>query len=167
MSVSSSSLARGVLAWVVLASLSGCVTVTPYAPENQGYGYFEQRLEKNRFRVNFNGNASTPRQTVENYLLFRAAELTVQNGYDYFVLSSDGTEANTRYLQNFDGFGGYWWRPYFGGGFSTATPITQYQAQASVVMFSGAKPDENVKAFDAKQILSNLQPLIQRPAPPK
>lgn len=165
MPISHFSWLRCAAASAALAVLAACATATPYQPENQGYGYFEQRIEKNRYRVTFSGNSETPKQTVENYLLYRAAELTVQNGYDYFVLASDGTEANTRYIENFDGFGGYWWHPRFAGGVSTATPITQYEAQASVVMFSGAKPDQNVKAFDAKQVLSNLQPLIQRPAP--
>ncbi|SEP77832.1 hypothetical protein SAMN04488038_101458 [Solimonas aquatica] len=165
-SISAAVLLRTGLALSLLGVLAACATATPYQPENQGYGYFEQRIEKNRFRVTFNGNSSTPKQTVENYLLYRAAELTVANGYDYFVLVSDGTEANTRYIENYDGFGGYWWRPRFATGVSSVTPITQYEAQANVLMFSGAKADDNVKAFDAKQVMSNLQPLIQRPAPP-
>lgn len=166
MPVSIASALRASAMLTLAATLAACATATPYQAEDQGYGYFEQRIEKNRFRVTFNGNSSTAKQTVENYLLYRAAELTVANGYDYFVLVSDGTEANTRYIENFDGFGGYWWRPRFAGGLSTATPVTQYQAQANVLMFSGAKADDNVKAFDAKQVIANLQPLIQRPAPP-
>ena len=158
---------RSAAAASALAVLTACATITPYQPEIQGYGYAEQRLEQNRFLISFNGNSETPKQTVENYLLYRAAELTVQNGFDFFVMASDGTEANTRYIENFTGFGGYGWRPRFGGGMSTVTPITQYQAQAGVVMFSGAKPEQNVRAFDARQVLANLGPLIQRPAPPK
>src|SRR3546814_14353968 len=63
-------------------------------------------IENNRFRINFAGNSDTPKQTVETYLLFRAAELTLKSGYDYFVFASDSTDASTRYLQSFDGFYG-------------------------------------------------------------
>jgi hypothetical protein len=41
-------------------------------------GYSDQQIESNRFRVSFAGNSLTARETVERYLLYRAAELTVQ-----------------------------------------------------------------------------------------
>ena len=55
---------------------SACMTTTPYQPLKGGEGYSEQRIESNRYTVRFFGNAQTPRQTVENYLLYRAAELS-------------------------------------------------------------------------------------------
>src|SRR3546814_4954729 len=130
-------------------------------------------IENNRFRINFAGNSDTPKQTVETYLLFRAAELTLKSGYDYFVFASDSTDASTRYLQSFDGFyggwGPYYWGPRsaFGGGFgaSTSTPITEYVAQANVVMFKGKKPDTDVHAFDAREVRTNPEPAILRPVP--
>ncbi len=163
------SFSRDAIAALLLTGLlAGCATATPYQPIDNGYGYDEQRIEQNRYRIRFSGNARTPKQTVENYLLFRAAELTLQAGFDYFVFASEGTDANTRYLQSFNGFyGNYYWypRPYWGvgAGASTATPITEYEAQASVVMFRGQKKDDDVKAFDARQVQSNLAPVIRRP----
>lgn len=156
-----------------VASLAACVTMTPYQPADKGYGYSEQKIEDNRFRVSFAGNADTPKQTVETYLLFRAAELTLKSGYDYFVFASDSTDASTRYLQSFDGFYGgwspYYWGPRsaFGGGFSasTSTPVTEYVAQANIVMFTGKKPEADVHAFDARQVRTNLEPSILRPVP--
>jgi hypothetical protein len=152
--------------------LGGCATATPYQPAaaGGGYGYAEQRIESNRYRITFTGNADTPKQTVENYLLYRAAELTLQSGFDYFVFASDTTDANTRYLRTFDGYwgwGSYYWGPYTALGTSTATPITEYQAQASIVMFAGKKKQEDVKAFDAREVRQNLESTISRPAPPK
>src|SRR3546814_1716096 len=90
--------------------------------------------------------SDTPKQTVETDLLFRAAELTLKSGYDYFVFASDSTDASTRYLQSFDGFyggwGPYYWGPSsaFGGGFgaSTSKPITEYVAQTNVVKIGRA-----------------------------
>ena len=40
--------------------------------------------EENRYRVSFAGNSATSLQTVDDYLLYRAAELTVQTGHDWF-----------------------------------------------------------------------------------
>ncbi len=152
--------------------LSGCATVTPYQPAERGYGYAEQRIEKNRFRVSFTGNSETPKRTVQTYLLYRAAELTLQSGYDYFIFAADSTDASIRYLQSFDGYygaGNYYWGPHsdfgLGVGVSTATPITQYMAQADVLMFIGKKSDDNVKAFDARDVRSHLEQAIIRPAP--
>lgn len=99
--------------------LSACATPTPYQPidargEARG-GYFEQRLEDNRFRVTFRGNEFTSRQTVENYLLFRAAELTLQAGYDGFTMVNRAVDPNQRTRVTSDPFGpgpwGFWARP--------------------------------------------------------
>ena len=157
------------MALLATLTLAGCATTTPYQPVTDGYGYTEQRIEKNRYRVSFFGNSRTPKQTVENYLLYRAAELTLQAGYDYFVLASNDTEANTRYQQTFGGyygFGSYYWYPHAAlGASATSTPITQYEAQANVVMFGGDKRDNDVQAFDAREVRANLEAVIARPVP--
>ena len=76
------------VALVGALALGACATATPYQPA--GYngergGYAEQRLEANRFSVSFSGNSVTSRDQVEMSLLLRSAELTVENGYDWFV----------------------------------------------------------------------------------
>ena len=59
-------------------ALAACATATPYQPlRGSGGGFTEQRLQPDRYRVAFVGNDYTSRQRVENYLLYRAAELTV------------------------------------------------------------------------------------------
>lgn len=73
---------------MLLAALAGCATVapTPYgpAPGDGAPGYADQRIEENRFEIRFSGNAATPRATVERYLLYRAAEVTLAAGADWF-----------------------------------------------------------------------------------
>src|SRR3546814_6915077 len=59
-------------------------------------GFSEQRIESNRYMVSFSGNSLTSRETVERYLLFRAAELTVQQGFDHFILVDRNTDRKTR-----------------------------------------------------------------------
>lgn len=158
-----------IAAGLLASALSGCATATFYQPVANGYGYTEQRIEKNRYRITFFGNSRTPKQTVENYLLYRAAELSLQAGYDYFVFASNDVDANTRYQQSFSGYygyGDYFWYPRAAFGASTmASPITEYEAQANVVMFSGKKRESDVRAFDAREVRANLEAQIVRPPP--
>src|SRR5215475_13702395 len=67
--------------------LAGCMTPTPYAPRTEGQrtGYTDRALTQTRYRVTFTGNSVTPSETVENYLLLRAAEVTRAAGYSSFM----------------------------------------------------------------------------------
>ncbi|HSW13811.1 MAG TPA: hypothetical protein VLI06_13285 [Solimonas sp.] len=148
-------------------TLAACAsTLTPYQPLKEGQGYSEQRIESSRYRIGFAGNSATPRETVENYLLFRAAELTLQQGYDYFVMTSTDTESQTRYQQSVSVFAGSGWYPRHYGldvGVGTSYPITEYQSQAYVAMYKGKRPADAANAFDAREVRSNLGPLIRYP----
>jgi hypothetical protein len=146
-------------------ALAACATPTPYQAADKGEGYYDQKIESNRYRLHFAGNSSTPRQTVENYLLYRAAELTVANGYDYFITAEKSTQEDTRYEQTFGGGFGYYWFPHAAFGISTAYPISAFDAQADIVMFKGKKPDNDPKAFDAHEVKDNLEATIVRPKP--
>jgi hypothetical protein len=88
------------LGLALAAGLAACATPTPYQPNVPGQqtsgGYSELRLEQNRFRVTFTGNSLTSRETVEAYLLFRAAELTTQQGYDWFSIVDRHTDRDAR-----------------------------------------------------------------------
>jgi len=156
----------GLSALLPVLLLSACATVTPYQPLREGEGYTEQRIESTRYRVSFAGNSITPRETVENYLLFRAAELTLQQGYDYFVLTGSDTDSQTRYQQTVSAFGGFGWYshyPAFDIGVASSYPITEYQAQAYVTMYKGKRPADAVSAFDAREVRTNLGPLVRYP----
>ena len=59
-------------------------------------GYSEQRLAPDRYIVKFHGNELTSRDRVEGYLLYRAAEVTTQNGYDWFTVVDRRTEHDVR-----------------------------------------------------------------------
>jgi hypothetical protein len=161
---------RSVLASALAIGISACATSTPYQPAHHGLGYSEQRLETNRYKIMFAGNAETPRRVVETYLLYRAAEVTLQNGYDYFVLTDQSTDKETSYTQTFSGgFGSYAWYPYSYWQPSAAVsgaesmPRSEYQAQASILVFKGSKPAADPEAFDARDLKANLEPTIVRP----
>src|SRR5690242_8307434 len=81
----------------VAGLLTACATPTPYHPAvSDRYGFEEQRIESNRVRITFRGNSVTDRETVETYLLYRAAELTLQNGQDYFIVANRDTEEHSQ-----------------------------------------------------------------------
>lgn len=167
------------LSLVAAATLTACATATPYGPagEGGGYGFSEQQIEHNRYRITFRGNSLTTRETVENFLLFRAAELTVQKGFDYFVVVEGDTEAKKSYssysyypaFYGHYGFGhpGFYSFPYYAYGFGWGYPydsytreITRYSAVAFITMHKGDKPSDDAQAFNAREVMDNLRPLV-------
>jgi hypothetical protein len=88
---SAESVARLVRAGVVavLIPLAGCATA--YQQEKITGGYTDFSLAETTYRVRFKGNNYTSRDKVEQFLLYRCAELTDQLGYDHFILVSSDT----------------------------------------------------------------------------
>jgi len=183
-----------VVALALAGGLAACETATPYQPNIPGQaasgGYSDVRLEPDRWRVSFRGNSLTSRETVEAYLLYRSAELTVQQGYDWFSMVERTTnrDARTYYERDpfYDPWYGYsYWRPswrYYGPriGWRTWDPfwhepfwaedvdvrtVERFEATAEILMRRGAKPVNDPRAFDARAVMDNLRPRIQYPAP--
>jgi hypothetical protein len=73
----------------ILIPLTGCATA--YRPENITGGYTDFHMEGTAYRVRFKGNNYTSREKVEQFLLYRCAEVTTQLGYDHFLLVSADT----------------------------------------------------------------------------
>ena len=106
-------------------TLVACATATPYQPASEpgGFdGFSQQLIENDRARITFGGNSLTNRDTVENYLLYRAAEMAVERGFETFTLQERNVEASSRrqlspglYGGGFDSYFGYsFYRPSFG-----------------------------------------------------
>ncbi len=173
---------------VATLTLAGCETATPYQPLNApgshaSGGYSEQQIEANRWRVTFAGNDLTSRDTVERYLLYRAAELTLAHGGDWFFAGDRQTDKEVRtYVDPLYGpYGGYWgprwgfYRRGYGWGYGRwgdpfwgqpgpvdVSQVSQYQASAEIVIGKCPKPAEH-GAFDARSVIEHLGPSIQRP----
>ncbi|PZQ61433.1 MAG: hypothetical protein DI570_12550 [Phenylobacterium zucineum] len=174
-------------------ALGGCATSTPYQPLAQAGptrgGYAEQVIEPERLRVTFAGNALTTREEVELGMLYRAAELTVARGYDWFELADRATDKKTTVYgggpsrfgslgfghgvgHGFGhgvGFGHHGWASWHGAGFydgfggASLSPQDRYTAVGEVLIRRGPKPADNAEAFDARAVLQNLGPRIHRP----
>jgi hypothetical protein len=164
-------------------ALAACTTPTPYQPLATGTpvsgGYTDQVLDDTHFRVTFSGNDVTSREQVETYLLYRSAELTAAKGYEWFETVDRHTQNNGEtYIEGFGPYG-YWapvwgfhrrggwvyggWGWGWGGGwddFATVDRIDRYTATADVAMGRGPRP---TRAYDAHQVIANLDAKIVRP----
>ena len=146
--------------------LAACAAPAAYQPRQggNGTGYSDEQLAANRWRVTFTGNSATKRQTVENYLLLRAAEVTRQSGFHWFVFDSRDTEAKTTYQSDFAGWPGWrgrgWYRhswPADGLG-DMSRPITTYEAYAEIVLLSEAQAKNEPRAMQAEDVIAHVSP---------
>lgn len=181
---------RALFVLAITAGIGACATPTPYQPYRAESasgvhgGYSDQQLAPNRFRVQFHGNDLTSRDRVENYLLYRAAELTLANGYDWFSIADRHTEHDVEtYIRRSPwGVYGYWqphwryyrygygwdvWHPEFGGPFWAdsidVTTVESFEVDAEIVLEKGPLPAGNPSALDARRIMAELAPTIVRP----
>jgi len=178
--------ATGLAAALVLAS---CTTATPYQPlsaaasKAQG-GYSELQLEPDKWRVAFSGNTLTSRETVERYLLYRAAEVTLAQGNDWFEIVNrymehevrDEVSRNPLYDPSW-GYGGWrpyyhyydrvygwrYWYPYSDEPYFDTRRIERFEARAEIVLHKGSRPAGDGNIFDAREVLEKLGPTIIRP----
>ena len=170
---------REALAAAALASLGLAACESSPTPYQPGFGsvpgYSEMRVEDNRYRISFRGNSSTSRDVVETYMLYRAAELTLQSGYDFFTVAHRETDRDVR-IRSYGGYGPYWgypyywrggwWDPYWGawggwGGGASFSTSTSYDGNIEMLMGRGPKGDDP-NAFDAREVTQNLGGAIQR-----
>jgi len=159
--------------------LCACATGPVYRPKasEAGIGYSDERIAPDRYRVSFSGDVETTRAQVEDYLLRRAAEITMHAGYSHFLLDNRVTEADTNFYRTTDN-----WDPETGLGFglgrrypgqsehfanfsvpafwsqSEAVPIVRYTAKSDIIMLTAAQLPSAPGALAAREVLKNLAP---------
>jgi hypothetical protein len=157
--------------------LAACETPATYTPRDahSRTGYTDEQLASNRFRVTFTGNSATRRETVENYLMLRAAEVTLKAGSRWFVFDTRDTEAQTTYQSDFAGWPGWrgrgwYWHSWPYGGFGAgagmpARPITSYEAYAEIVLLTDEQARSEPRAIRAQDVLDHVGPSAYAPPP--
>lgn len=164
--VSASRLSRGV--WAATALLLLCHCATGYHPPGVfGDGFSEQRVATDRWIVRFDGSAFTPRQRVETYLLFRCAEVTIENNARYFVILG--------------GFSDLLVSPDFHPGPTTPTlidspewlseeplaaktdssPTRRHAARVIIQTFRERRPRGNARVYEAQELIKQLAPRMR------
>ena len=151
---------RGAAAGLVLL-LSGCLSPTPFQPAEHGAdGYNVERLEQDRFRIRFAGNEATSAQQVEDSLSYLAAQVTLRNDADYYLLVSDKIDRTSIY----DPLGSrgpddvlHCCRPHPRGATSH-----EFEATAEIVIVKGSAVRESPAAYDAREVAERLRPRMAR-----
>lgn len=150
-------------------ALGACASLAPYGQQMgpNGQGYAEQRIENNRYRVSYNGVGEAGR--VADRALYRAAQVTRDNGYDWFEITQRWTDGRP------DSAGGI--RPNISigagggryGGFSTSgvgvgvglnlNGPSKTSTTLEIVMGRGAKSGE-MNAYDATSVIEAIGPRL-------
>ncbi|HEX6143552.1 MAG TPA: hypothetical protein VFZ01_12590 [Geminicoccaceae bacterium] len=151
------------------AAVAACAgSPTPYQAADAGYGYSEQQLEDDRYRITFAGNSATPREAVQNYMLFRAAEVTLESGHDYFTVVDqqiEGTSSGVARPRVGVGVGSGG-STSLGVGLSTflgGNDTGRYTAYADIVVRDGEKPATDPDSYEARDLIERLRPTLAQP----
>jgi hypothetical protein len=152
-------------------------------------GYGQERIDETHWLVKFAGDREMDRGTVEDYLLYRAAELTLKKDGDWFEIPQDETSVKRVVpdrLKPADSLGpefGWGWRPHWryfqpehvvkfrpGPSFTTVPirgpshqPAKGFVAAAEIHVGKGTPP-QGRRVFDARQLMAQLGPGIRKPA---
>ncbi len=158
----------GIIILAVLA-LAACAKPTSYHPAEVAgsNGYAEQQIDKNQYRISFAGNGLTTRKTVDLYLLYRAAELTKENGYDYFIVGKRrefidpqgiaGRQSQISFARRQELLIGSGIRSRFG-----EEVVDQYGAEIDILMQNGEKPN-SANVHQAVDVIERFESAIVRP----
>ncbi len=160
----------------IVGLLSGCATPYKASGLMGRFGYSDIQIDHNTVKVSFRGNAVTSKDTVETYLLFRCAEVTVEKGYDWFATVSESGETKQGTLNTpgyYTGSGNT--SGHISGNSVFATTNTQgtyfpsqtinfrmFGASAVIKMFKGEKPEDALGAYDAREVVKFMGPKIHQ-----
>ena len=127
--------ARLVPSWWLAAVVAGCATA--YGPENANGGYSETQLQPNVYRVTFRGNVRLAQAQTNEMALLRAAEVTLANGYVWFVSSGSAPT---------------------GTAVSLATKGVAVPATTVTITCFTERPDTTAQAYDARAVIEAIGP---------
>ena len=123
----------------LLAVTCGCAA-TGYHPNGVNGGYEECRLQQGLYRIDFHGNRYTSKSIAKDFVLLRAAELTLQEGHPYF----ETIEKESAYIDTVVGTDDWL--------------TTRHTPNASLVIRClDEKPEGDSIIYDAVQICDNVR----------
>ncbi len=145
--------------------LSACAArPTPYMPRDGAFGYAQTQIDNQTWRVLFAGNADTPRETVENYLLYRSAEVMLFGAHEKFIVLEKEIERIRDYRPI--GLTPYRYGRYRGRGSHAAlhtgygAPYTyaleSYRAFATIRSYAGGPAPAGLQVYAARDVIARL-----------
>lgn len=146
--------------------LAACASGPAYRPAATAddFGYRDTLLTSDRYRVSFAGDYGTARETVENFALFRAADIAVNRGATRFrIISRETSPVTTSYgggptTSIGYGFGYPYWST--GIGYSTGGATrTRYEAVLEI-QIGDDLPETGEDIYNAIELKRNLSPAV-------
>ena len=146
-------------------SLTLTACATGYQMQSFSFGFDESQLAPNVWKVGFKGNAATSKTRAEELTLLRSADLTMQNGFNYFVLASSNTDvtyssytapANSTTTFNANSYGGSTYGTARTNTTGGQTSTVAMPSSSNTVVMHKEKPEVQGMVFDAKFICDSL-----------
>ena len=110
--------------------LAGCTTA--YQPDGVSGGYTQQ-VRDSTAQISFRANGLTTPETLNSFVLRRCAEVTLEDGYSYFVLVHTETPLE-----------------------DTDKLYSMKVETATIQMHQGIKPQNDARAYDAASLLRTV-----------
>ena len=169
---------RRIFCAAALVALAACASTPPVygpsiAPERAGFS--ETQIESNRFFVTFRAPNGAEETLLQDYALLRAADVTLQNGGDWFWVDRRTTDGSSSSVPRGPTIGvgvggGSWGRrsgtsvgvgmsfPLGGGGGGPRATAATLEIRTG----TGPKPDD-ANAYDARAVAASLRTRLQTP----
>jgi hypothetical protein len=164
---------KTILTLLFVVLMSACAT--PYGKYGLLGGFRDSRIDENTFSISVDTNGFTSQQTTSMQALYRAAELTVQSGFDFFVIAGGGSNPSSMMMAmpgattsntTLRASGSY--------GYATTTttaaptmymPMIFPNATLVIKAYRGDRPADLPGAYDARSVMKYLGPQINPEVP--
>jgi hypothetical protein len=155
---------RAIVAALLCLGLAACETPTHYeaAARPDAVGYSEIRIEPGRYRVTFQGGDGASADQVEDYVMRRAAEIAVRDGYDWFQVVDRSGETRPPHASSAISIGGgsagYGHGGGVGVGLGAAIPLSGGPriTRSLEIYCSGGPRPAGGNIYDARGVLESL-----------
>ncbi len=133
---------------------------TPYQTTGFTGGFTDTQLSETIWKVSAAGNAFTSKTAINDYALLRASELTLQNGYKYFVVINEdqtSTSHKADFGQTSNTYGNISSTGSFNARTTTNNNVTNYTKHYNDLVFEMlADKKDGIFAYNAEMIYSSL-----------
>ncbi len=131
--------------------LAACAaSPTPFQEVNEDGGYADKQLEDGGYQVSFTGNAATPRRYIQESVLYRAAQITLQADREYFQVLANEVEP----VEEASEAG---WLGFFSGGGEALVSTVDF------VLLKEQGAGNNPNIYEAKALIGELKDKVLNP----
>jgi hypothetical protein len=143
---------------LILLPVAAAACTPPYQARSiWGVGYTDAAIDSSTMQVTYYGGNGTSRELIERYAIYRCAEVTVERGFDWFLLvSSSGEVGSSTQVKSSTSSS-----PAMGGTSTTSktevsTSKGGYIISRMIRMYHGARPADQPNAFTAREVLATM-----------